>query len=595
VADPERVNRRIATVRVAVVALSALVVVALGLASASPDLDQLAGRVAAAPDATSAAATSTDRSADVARSRPLTQLPGTRVTTVETVGPSSPRRSAPSATSTTDPADPTTEPTAPPQDPDAPAVVARPVPGPTPAEAPPAAAAPPWAVTTVTTGAGYVSTEVGCTALSPPGGAALDAFFGDRVGPVIGWDYQHVYDLGGGRYLWLFQDAFIDHSGAATSLSQASFAHNVAMVQEGSCFRLLHRGSAGAPAPFEPGTGSVTLSTWFWPMGGELHDGLLQVFWARMVKDPYDPPVPDGLGWHPADTWVATYDPSTLARLDFRPAANASVTPIYGYAVASDATHTYLFGNTFEQNLAREGGYWARQHSAAAVYLARVPRGRLQDAPEYRTADGWSGSPADARPILQRHWAEFPLQPRFIDGQWVAAAAVDGYWGDRFSVDVARQPWGPWTTVHSGGLVPRSADPKMNTYHAHLAPWRDGLGNLVVTVSNNARDMRRDAWPHPYRYRPMAFQVPWVAAPADPPTTTSAPSVPTPSTSTALPTTSRPTSPPSSTSTTTTSTVPPASTTTSTSSTTTSLPPPSTSTTATGEPSDEPPEASQPP
>ncbi len=538
--------------------------------------------------------TSTDVAADVAGSRPLTPLPGTRVTTVGTA-PSSRTKATPSATSTTGPTATTAEPTPPPQDPDAPAVVARPVPGPTPEEAPPAASAPPWAATTVTTGAGYVSTAVGCTGSSPPGGAALDAFFGDRVGPVIGWDYQHVYDLGGGRYLWLFQDAFIDHSGAATTLSQASFAHNVAMVQEGSCFRLLHRGSAGAPAPFEPGTGSATLSTWFWPMGGELHDGRLHVFWARMVKDPYDPPVPDGLGWHPADTWIATYDPATLARLDFRPAANASVTPIYGYAVASDAAYTYLFGNTFEQNLAREGGYWARQHSATAVYLARVPRGRLQDAPQYRTADGGSSSPVDARPILQRHWAEFPLQPRFIDGQWVAAAAVDGYWGDRFSVDVARQPWGPWTTVHSGGLVPRGADPKMNTYHAHLAPWRDGLGNLVVTVSNNARDMRRDAWSYPYRYRPMAFQVPWVDAPADPPTTTSAPTVPTPPTSTALPATSRPPSPPSSPSPTTTSTVPPTSTTTSTSSTTTSLPPLSTSTTAPGEPSDRLPETSQPP
>ena len=31
-----------------------------------------------------------------------------------------------------------------------------------------------------------------------------------RVGPVLGWDYQHVYPLGGDRYLWLFQDTFID-------------------------------------------------------------------------------------------------------------------------------------------------------------------------------------------------------------------------------------------------------------------------------------------------------------------------------------------------------------------------------------------------
>ncbi len=440
-----------------------------------------------------------------------------------------------------------TAPVAPPQDDDAPAVVARPVPGPQPEEQAPAAPPPPWAASTLTTAAGHVSTDVGCAAPGLPGGAALDAYFAGRVGPVIGWDYQHVYPLGGERFLWLFQDAFIDHSGGATTLAQASFAHNVALVQDGGCFRLLHGGSVAAPAPFEPGTGSATLSTWFWPMGGEVHDGRLYVFWARMVKDAYDPPVPDGLGWHPADTWIATYDPTTLARLDFRQAPNASPTPIYGYAVASDADHTYLFGNTFEQNLAREGGYWAGQHSATAIFLARVPRGQLFASPEYRTASGWSPSPADAVPVLRRHWAEFPLQPRFIDGQWVAVAAVDGYWGDAFSADVANQPWGPWTTTHAGRLLPRDADPKMNTYHAHLMPWRDGLGNLVVTVSNNARDMRRDAWGNPYRYRPMAFVVGWVAPPPDPPPTAVA---------TTTPTT---TPPPRSTSTTTTSTsIPPA-------------------------------------
>jgi hypothetical protein len=350
-----------------------------------------------------------------------------------------------------------------------------------------------------------------------PSAAELDAFFAGRVGPVVGWDYQHVYPLGGDRFLWLFQDAFIDHSGGARTLGQSAFAHNAALVQEGGCFRLLHGGTPARPEPFERGTGSRTRATWFWPMGGEVHNGLLQVFWVQMVKDAYDPVPPDGLGWHPVETWIAAYDPGTLARVDFRRATDPGVTPIYGYAVASDDTHTYLFGNTFEQNLAREGGYWAGRHSATKVYLARVPRGQLTAPPEYLTADGWSADRGGARPILDRHWAEFPLQPRFLDGQWVAVAAVDGYWGDAFSVDVSTTPWGPWTTVESRPLAPRGADPLMNTYHAHLAPWRDAAGALVVTLSNNARNMARDAWPYPQRYRPMAFAAAWVQAPPPPP------------------------------------------------------------------------------
>jgi hypothetical protein len=431
--------------------------------------------------------------------------------------------------------------TAPPQDEDAPSVVARPVPV-EPPPPPPSAPRPPWADSTRTTSAGLISTDVGCA--DDTSAAGFDRFLSQRVGPVLGWDYQHVVSLGATRSLWLFQDTFIDHSGTATTLDKASFAHNVAMIEDNGCFSLLHQGSTSRPAPFEQGTGTATLSTWFWPMGGEVHNGQLHVVWIKMVKDRVDPRPPDGLGWHPTTTFIATYDPDTLARLDFRAAPNAGVAPIYGYAMESDATHTYLFGNTFEQNLSREGGYWHGPHSATRMYLARVARGRVFDAPEYRTADGWSPDPAASVPILSRHWAEFPFQPRFIDGQWVGVAAVDGYWDERYSVDVARDPWGPWATVESRAIAPRNGDPKMNTYHAHLLPFRDITGQLVVTISNNARDMLRDAWPRPDRYRPMVFNSAWVAAPEPapppatlPPTTTTTTTV-TPTTTIVAPTTS---------------------------------------------------------
>ena len=86
------------------------------------------------------------------------------------------------------------------------------------------------------------------------------------------------------------------------------------------------------------------------------------------------------------------------------------------------------------------------------------------------------------------------MQPRYLDGQWVAATKVDGYWGEELSVDVANDPWGPWTNVDRAGLSPRGGDPLMNTYHAHLMPWLSG-GALVVSVSQNARNMTRDAFP----------------------------------------------------------------------------------------------------
>ncbi|MDQ3176527.1 MAG: Ig-like domain-containing protein [Actinomycetota bacterium] len=432
-------------------------------------------------------------------------------------------------------------PPSPPSPPDGP-TLRRPIPAPQsePSEEPEPGLAP-WSVTTRTTDAGYVATDVGCTADSSA--AALDDFFADRIGPVIGHDYQHVYPLGDGRSLWIFQDTFVDHPGVAGSFDRSRFSHNTAMLQDGDCFTLLHRGTAGEPASFEQGTGETTLSRWFWPMGGETSDGVLSVFWVEMINtdDPLGPF--DGLSWHPNSTWLATYDADSLARLDFRPAPNAGVQPVYGYAVSSDEEYTYLFGNSFDQNLYRQGGYANGPHSATATWLARVPLGQLDEAPEYRTAEGWSADASDARPILQRFWAENPMQPRYLGGQWVAATKVDGYWGDELMIDVANEPWGPWTTVSRTAAAPRGNDPLMLTYHAYLMPWLDDSGSLVVSLSQNARLMLRHAWPFPFRYRlrfePAAFVTPPPDPPRDPPpdrpTTTSAD--PPPTRETAPPTT----------------------------------------------------------
>lgn len=436
----------------------------------------------------------------------------------------------------------------------------------------------PWADRTTTTSAGYVATDIGCA--TGTSAAALDAFFRERMGPVLGLDYQHVYPLGGSRYLWLFQDTFIDYSGLAANLGQAVFAHNTAMVQDGACFTLYHRGAITAPTSFEDGTGENWKAKWWWPMGGETVDGKVYVFWAQMEKDGYDPTGPNGLGWHPVRTWLAVYSAKTLQRLWFAPAPNAGVNPVYGYAVASDGQYTYLFGNTFEQNLVREGGFANGPHSATRMFLARVPLGQFGADPEYRSGDTWTGDPAGATPITQRSWAENPMQPRFLSGQWVAATKLDGYWGESLAIDVANDPWGPWTTVEQRGLAPRGGDPLMNTYQAHLMPWLDPSGTLVVSVSQNARNMRRDAWPNPNRYRLMFFRAALVTPPpreqpavitieettivpetsttvADTTTTvTTTPTTTAPATTTTTPATTPPTTTPPTTTTTTTTTAP---------------------------------------
>ncbi len=520
---------------------------------------------AARPAATAPATEWIRTEASPVSSAPPTSPP-MRETIVETVPvpgtvePDSPATiivADPSASSTTPLAAPhpatTTSTAPPPTEPENPAIVARPIPE-APSDAPAVVDAPEWTSSVRTTPAGYTATDVGCAAGLDAG--SLDAFFSERIGPMIGEDYQHVVALGGGRYLWLFQDAFIDQGGTAARLDQATFVHNVALVQEGTCFTMYHRGSATAPTSFEPGTGERALTHWFWPMGGEALDGRVYQFWVRMVRDSGDPGPGDGLGWHPDGVYLAVYDAGSLARLSFDRAPASGVTPIYGYAVASDGEFTYLFGNTFEQNLAREGGYHNGPHSGTQMFLARVPLGQFGAAPEYRTADGWSSDAAAASSIVSRYWAENPMQPRYLNGQWVAATKIDGYWGEELSIDVAAAPWGPWSNVVRRALLPRDGDPLMNTYHAHLMPWLSG-GALVVSVSQNARDMLRDAYPHPVRYRLQFFTEALVAPlPPDTSTTTTVAET-TSTTTTTVPDTTSTTTSTTTTTTTTTTTVPP--------------------------------------
>jgi hypothetical protein len=174
------------------------------------------------------------------------------------------------------------------------------------------------------------------------------------------------------------------------------------------------------------------------------------------------------------------------------------------------------------------------------------------------------------------------MQPRFLQGQWVAATKQDGFWGDELFIDVARNPWGPWTTVSRVLAEPRGDDPLMNTYHAYLLPWLDG-GALVVSLSQNARDMVEDAYPHPERYRLLFRRAPLVPPPPPPPpppttTTTSTTTTTVRPTTTTVRSTTTTTVKPSTTTTTT--TVKPSTTTTTsstTTTTTTTVPPTSTS------------------
>lgn len=350
----------------------------------------------------------------------------------------------------------------------------------------------------------YVVADVGCaTDLSAP---SLAAFFAQPLGAIEGFDGPRVYPLGDGRNLWVLQDTFVDYYGGQTSFAHMGYANSSALIQDGNCFTSVQRGTPTDVESFEQGNGGINFDHYFWPAGGDVRDGKLQLFWMEMVRDPTVGGPLDGISLHPAATWLATYDLASLERISFEAAPNPGVSPVYGYTVVDDGDWSYLFGNSYQQNLALEGGYGNGPHSATRMYIARVLRGHLDDVPDYWNGSEWTAFSAEAVPISSRNFTENSMLPSVINGTWVSATKVDGFTGSTITIDVALAPQGPYTTVLTLPAIPRGDPADIVTYHALVLPWLDPVnGQLVVSLSQIPLELGADD--APAKYRPNFFDV----------------------------------------------------------------------------------------
>ena len=167
----------------------------------------------------------------------------------------------------------------------------------------------------------------------------------------------------------------------------------------------------------------------------------------------------------------------------------------------------YLFGNTFEQNLEREGWAPACPCSATLMFARPGPGGQLSAAPEDRTATRGAGTPRRPADRVAGH-AENPMQPRYLNGQWVAATKVDGYWGGDLTIDVAVRSRGPWSTSSGAPSAPgrRPADEHLSGAPDALAERRDaGRQRVAERPQHDARRLPPPgAVPPPVRQRAVA-------------------------------------------------------------------------------------------
>lgn len=333
---------------------------------------------------------------------------------------------------------------------------------------------------------------------------------------VVGADYARVQVLPDGKVLWTLQDVFVGRRGE--SLGEAEFVHNAGLIQNGSCFRLL-RGERGGSWIGEEK--EVPMSHWFWALDSIVDTkGQLAEFVVEMHN-------PNGTGAaegaEPVAVWIATISLEAFTVTDLRPAPDSGDRPLYGFSITSDDHYHYLYGNCYRQYV--DPGYLGLHDTTCGplVYLARIPLGHPEVVPEYWTGSAWSPRRDAARPITNRGSLANPMQVRRMGGAYVGVTKVDDWWGDSVVIDVARSPEGPFVTITTAKVAP--ACDRCNTYFAQLLPWTDANGSLLITISNNAWNMKRDAFPHPERYRPSVLaialpaSVPEVGGPKSSPTT----------------------------------------------------------------------------
>ena len=327
------------------------------------------------------------------------------------------------------------------------------------------------------------------------GPAELTQLFSDGVDALVGADYQRAIELPDHRVLWLFQDGFLSTDNGAVAL-----VHNVGVLQQGHCFTLLHSGTTQHPTSWIASELAEPMQRWFWPLGGVMAtDGTLRIFVAEMRER--------GARYlthsEPVATWMATIDPVTLTPINFTPAPDPSPN-LYGWSVASDNDHTYLFGHCY-----RQFGYSFLGHDpcTAEIRVARVPRGDPDRTPQYWNGTTWVPDPSSAVNIAPTTGPDGerrginPMQFAYLHGRWIAVTKEGDWWGRTIYLDHADTPTGPWTTMSRLEAMPLGPANEYNTYFASFIP--SATGTTTIALSNNRWDGQQS-----HHYRPTFQTVP---------------------------------------------------------------------------------------
>ena len=317
--------------------------------------------------------------------------------------------------------------------------------------------------------------------------------FAEPVGNWVGGDIPRIYPLPDGRQLWWLNDSFLPPDGVPP-VDQFEFVRNVLFERGLDGTMTMHTSTRdGEPWDFLVHPEPDHFQRFFWPLGGEVDGPLLKVFVAEMecTRPQW------GICFRPVRTWLATFTWADLQLVDLQPAANDGVRPVYGFSVVSDTEWSYLFGAGGEYNTPTEWG------GSDQTFVARVPRGALEAAPEYWDGTAWNPDAAAAAPIVERGCCDFRMSVIRWNGGYLGVAKEDEFVGRRIFVMTAPRPEGPWIDVAEIPMPNSPEAPDRVTYDA--VPYPDPVdGRLAIVYSTNSM-VEKTVFRDPSVYRPVVL------------------------------------------------------------------------------------------
>lgn len=300
--------------------------------------------------------------------------------------------------------------------------------------------------------------------------------------------------LSDGRHLWVFGDTV-----RAADFPEPRIVHNSIVVVGAGSVEVVLPGDAGAAIPDRAdGVG-------YWPMSvGRVSRGghdLVAVGLMRVRS----------VGWGVFDfallgPAVAFFrvppgrSPQLVEVRDLGPDSDDRDRPMWGAAVATDATWVYLYGT-------RPGGLWV---FGSSLHLARsLPRDLAEPtAWEFWTGRGWARDPDLLGTLVEAEVGVSQILSVFErDGWWYAVSKRGDVFGTDLLVWKAPAPTGPFVAGPVLATIP-SEEAGVLRYMPLAHPELPAApGAVVVSYSRNVSSMQT-LLEDPSCYRPVFVEVP---------------------------------------------------------------------------------------